>query len=162
MFVPVILLNLRIFIAIYKKRTSSSISVSYTQSLLSQYIFCGVRDRMIFGFKTTCAISEFKSRSWRGVLDTRLCDKVSHCQWLATSQWFSRVSSTNKTYNHDITEILLKVALNTITLYLCICQFHFLMSLNEQFRKVSQFKTYFTFQKKMYLFCFVFNFLHKH
>ena len=38
--------------------------------------------------------------------------------WLATG-WFSRgtlVSSTNKIDGHDITEILLKVALNTITL----------------------------------------------
>jgi len=46
---------------------------------------------------------------------TTLCDKV--CQWLATGQWFSpgiSVSSTNKTDSHDITEILLKVALNTI------------------------------------------------
>jgi len=34
-----------------------------------------------------------------------------------TGQWFSPgtpVSSTNKTDNHDITEILLKVALNTL------------------------------------------------
>jgi hypothetical protein len=34
-------------------------------------------------------------------------------------QWFSlvtQVSSTNKTDRHDITEILLKVALNTITI----------------------------------------------
>jgi hypothetical protein len=31
-----------------------------------------------------------------------------------TGQWFSPVSSTNKTDHHDITEILLKVALNTI------------------------------------------------
>ena len=30
------------------------------------------------------------------------------------SRWFSPVSSTNKTDRHDITEILLKVALNTI------------------------------------------------
>jgi hypothetical protein len=30
--------------------------------------------------------------------------------------WFSPVSSTNKTDRHDITEILLKVALNTTTL----------------------------------------------
>jgi hypothetical protein len=30
-----------------------------------------------------------------------------------TGQWFSPVSSINKTYRHDITEILLKVALNT-------------------------------------------------
>ena len=47
--------------------------------------------------------------------DTTLCDKV--CQWLATGRWFSpgiRVSSTNKTDRHDITEILLKVALSTI------------------------------------------------
>jgi len=29
--------------------------------------------------------------------------------------WFSPVTSTNKTYRHDIAEILLKVALNTIT-----------------------------------------------
>ena len=43
---------------------------------------------------------------------TTLCDKV--CQWLATGQWFSPVSSTNKTDHHDITEMLLKMALNTI------------------------------------------------
>ena len=39
------------------------------------------------------------------------------CQWLATGLWFSPgppVSSTNKADRHDITEILLKVALNTI------------------------------------------------
>ena len=48
---------------------------------------------------------------------TTLCDKV--CQWLAVGRWFSPgppVCSTNKTNCHDITEILLKVALNTITL----------------------------------------------
>jgi hypothetical protein len=52
-----------------------------------------------------------------GVLDTTSCDKV--CQWLETSRWFSPgtpVSSTNKTDRHNITEILLKVALNTIIL----------------------------------------------
>ena len=46
---------------------------------------------------------------------TTLCDKV--CQWLEAGQWFSPgtpVSSTNKTDCHNITEILLKVALNTI------------------------------------------------
>ena len=50
-----------------------------------------------------------------GVFDTTLCDKV--CQWLATGRWFSPgtpVSSANKTDRHDITEILLKVALNSI------------------------------------------------
>ena len=50
-----------------------------------------------------------------GVLDTTLCDEV--CQCLAVGRWFSPctpVSSTNKTERHDITEILFKVALNTI------------------------------------------------
>ena len=48
-----------------------------------------------------------------------LCDKV--CQWLVAGRWFSPgtpISSSNRTDNHDITEILLKVALNTITLTL--------------------------------------------
>ena len=56
--------------------------------------------------------TEFEPHSWQGVLDTTLCDKV--CQLLATGRWFSPVSSTNKIDCHDITEILLKVALNTI------------------------------------------------
>jgi hypothetical protein len=46
---------------------------------------------------------------------TTLCDKV--CWWLATGRFFSPgtlVSSTNRTDHHDITEILLKVALSTI------------------------------------------------
>jgi hypothetical protein len=41
------------------------------------------------------------------------------CQWLAACRWFypgTPVSSTKKTDCHDITEILLKVALNTIIL----------------------------------------------
>ena len=69
------------------------------------------RDRMVVEFTTTC--------SWRGILNTTLCDKV--CQWLATGWWFSRgtpVSSTNNTDRHDITEILLKVVLNIINLNL--------------------------------------------
>jgi hypothetical protein len=61
--------------------------------------------------------TDSSSRSWRGILDTTLCDKV--CQWLVTGWWFSLVTqvfSTNKTERHDITEILLKVALNTINM----------------------------------------------
>jgi len=59
----------------------------------------------------------FESRWWRGVLDTTLCDKF--CQWLAACWWFSQgtpVSPTNNTGRHDITEIMLKATLNTITL----------------------------------------------
>jgi hypothetical protein len=51
----------------------------------------------------------------RGVLDITLCDQV--CRWLAAGRWFSPgtlVSSTKKTDRHNIAEILLKVALNTI------------------------------------------------
>ena len=60
---------------------------------------------------------EFESRSWRGVLDTTLGDKL--CQWIATGRWSSPgtpVFSTNKTGFHDITEISFKVTLSTITL----------------------------------------------
>ena len=42
-------------------------------------------------------------------------------QWFAASQWFSvgtLVSSINKTDHHDLTEMLLKVTLNTRTLTL--------------------------------------------
>jgi hypothetical protein len=50
---------------------------------------------------------------------TTLCNKV--CQWLATGWWFylgPPVSSTNETDPHDITEILLKVVVNTLTITL--------------------------------------------
>jgi hypothetical protein len=55
-----------------------------------------------------------------------ICNKA--CQWLATGQWFSPgtpVSSTNKTDSHDITELLLKVVLNTITLSQMLIFFHY-------------------------------------
>jgi len=91
------------------------------------------RDRIVVEF-TTRAISayhqlsrEFKSCAGWGVLDTTLCDKV--CQGLAPRSWFSSVSSTNKTDRHDITEMLLKVALNTITLILF---WTFMMLQNQQ------------------------------
>jgi hypothetical protein len=50
-----------------------------------------------------------------GVLDTSLCDKV--CERLAAGWLFSLgtpVSSTNKTNRNDISEILLKVAVNIL------------------------------------------------
>jgi hypothetical protein len=80
------------------------------------------RERMRDGFTASCAISalsplRFEPRSCRSVLDITLCDTV--CQWLAIGWWFSPgtpVSSTNKTDRHDIAEILMTVALNTITI----------------------------------------------
>ena len=64
----------------------------------------------------------------RGVLDTTLCDKV--CQWLVAGRWFSPgtpVSSTNKIECHNIHEIFLKVASNTIT-------FPLILTLNNSVR----------------------------
>ena len=108
---------------------ASTLSSPSLYSLISGYLFlCSptghhVRDRMVVTFTTTYAISAYhhwrralESRSWRGVLNTILCDNVG--QWFMTGQWFSLgalVSSTNKTDRHYIAEILLKVALNTIT-----------------------------------------------
>ena len=76
---------------------------------------CRGRDRLVVGFTTTYGITWVRIPLRRGVLDTTLCDKV--CQWPPAGQWFSpgtTVSSTNRTDPHDITEILLKVALNNI------------------------------------------------
>ena len=69
---------------------------------------------MVVGF--TICLSPLMLWVWISIRArcTTLCNKV--CQWLATGRWFSPgppVSSTNKTDYHDITEILLKVALNT-------------------------------------------------
>ena len=95
----------------------------YIQNVFNAFLrgCCG-RDHMVVEFTTTCAISayhhwscEFESLSWQGVLNIILCNKV--CQWLVADRWFSLgtpVSSTIKTDCHYITEILLKVALNTI------------------------------------------------
>ena len=72
---------------------------------------------MIVGFTTTCAISayhhwccEFESRSRRGV-QHYVIKFVSDLRQIGG---FLHVSFTNKTDRHDITEILLKVTLNTI------------------------------------------------
>ena len=82
------------------------------------------RDRMVVGFTITYenqCVSQLTLWVWitlrRGMLDTTMCDE--ECQSLAAGWLFSpriSVSSTNKTDRYDITEILLKVALNTITL----------------------------------------------
>ena len=74
----------------------------------------------IYNYLYNQFLSPLKLRVWthslRGVLDTTLCDKV--CQWLVTGWWFSRGTpvSCNNTDPHDITEILLIVALNNIIL----------------------------------------------
>jgi hypothetical protein len=56
-------------------------------------------------------------QQWQGVLDTTLyvINFVSDLRHVSGFLWVLPVSSTNKTDCHDITEIILKVALNTIT-----------------------------------------------
>ena len=71
-------------------------------------------DRMVVGFTSTYAISAYHQRCCE--CESRSGWGVIVCQWLATGRWFSPgppVSSTNKTDRHDISEKLLKVALNT-------------------------------------------------
>ena len=72
------------------------------------------------------------------VLDTTLCDK--DYQWLAVGRRFSLgtpVSSTNKTGRHDIAEILLKVAFNTIILILTATYIHFTFTTHFNLQMVS-------------------------
>ena len=87
---------------------------SYPQSTGDR---CGL-DRMLVGYPTTyqclSPLMLWVRISIRARCTT-LCDKV--CQWLVTGRWFSPgtpVSSTNKIDHHDIADILLKVALNSI------------------------------------------------
>jgi hypothetical protein len=75
-------------------------------------------DRLVFRFTTTCAINTYHHWSFEleSCLATTLCDSL-----LVSDRWFSPgipVSFTNKTDHCDITEIWLKVELNTINLTL--------------------------------------------
>jgi hypothetical protein len=72
---------------------------------------------------TTKVVSS-KFRSWRGVPDAILGDKV--WQLLASGWWFSQgtpVFSIDKTDSHGIAKILLKLALSTTTIirFLRVC-----------------------------------------
>ena len=121
----------RLFIFIYFCYLSGNKEYHYFSDLClvvlqNPSVFRGhrCRDRMILGFTSTYAISvydhnncEFEPRSLRGVLDTTICDKV--CQWFKIDRSFSPGtpgSCVNKTDRHDITEMFLQVALNTIAL----------------------------------------------
>ena len=85
-----------------------------------KHLKCQGCNRITVGFMTTYAYHhkccEFESRSDKVY---SIQHDVINCQWFAAGRWFSpgtQVSSTNKTDCHDTTEILLKVALNTMTL----------------------------------------------
>jgi hypothetical protein len=101
------------------------------------------RDRIIVGFIVWNQCSSpltlwVRIPLWRVVLDTALCDIVY--QLLATGRMFSSgtlVSSTNKTDRHDITRILLKVALNPIILNMNVSQITAQYMDEYSFRRVS-------------------------
>ena len=96
-------------------------------SLIMVVIVCW----LIYNYQCNQSLSPLTLWVWiplrRCVLDATLCD----CQWLVAGQWFSLVSSTNQTDHQDITEILLKVALNTITLTLNKCLYYLFYQLSE-------------------------------
>ena len=58
----------------------------------------------IYNYPCNIGDYDYKFRSWRGVLDTTVCDKV--CQWLAAARWFSLGtppdSAINKADRRDI------------------------------------------------------------
>ena len=77
------------------------------------HIILYISPRSRFELTTSVVIGEFEPHSGEVYLIQYYVIKL-----LRTGRWFSPstlVSSTNKTDCHDITEILLKVALNTIT-----------------------------------------------
>ena len=89
------------------------------------------RDHKVADFTTTHATSayhhwnwEIESRSWRDVLNATLCDThfVSDLRQVGGFLRVLQFPSPNKTDRYDITDILLKVALNTIALTLSLIQ----------------------------------------
>jgi energy-converting hydrogenase Eha subunit E len=84
---------------------------------------------IMHGFTTTHAISAYSPLKWWVRIQLMAnCNRYNImwyiCLWLEAGWWFSPgtlISSTNKSDRHDITEILLKIALNTISIaLLCI------------------------------------------
>jgi hypothetical protein len=101
--------------SIYQTVVSKTTLYGFIQYMLSlciwKCILINQRNLKIYIFRY---VSVFEIRVHSSFWCTTLYDKV--CQWLAAGQWFSPVSPTNKNDRQTITEILLKVALNTQTL----------------------------------------------
>jgi hypothetical protein len=79
----------------------------------------------------SCIFMQFESCSENMYSIQQYVIKV--CQWLAAGWWFSPgtpVSSTNKPDRYDIAELLLKVALDTITLTLYLCNINCMFLVN--------------------------------
>ena len=85
------------------------------------------------GFTTTSAISAYHHQHCESD-HGQACDKVY--QWLVADRWLSPstpVSSTNKTDCDYIAKILLKVALNTITLTLWLAEIQRMLYIDVDF-----------------------------
>ena len=82
---------------------------------IKQMCCCG-RDRMVVGFTTTYAISTYHHLHWEFEPHSGEVYSIQHYVIKFVSDLGTLVSIINKTDRQDITEILLKVALNTINL----------------------------------------------
>jgi hypothetical protein len=109
-----VLMSLYIFVSLERKKNSKW--VYWRLWTMKGWLWSYVYGSWIYNYLCNTCLSPL---TWvqipfrRGAFDTTLCDEV--CQWLLAGQWFSPgtlVSFTNKTYCHDMTEILLKVALH--------------------------------------------------
>ena len=111
---PIIRLAWCIFISIFHLHVDM-FSISLVNCLITYNGRRG-RDRLI-SWIYNYLYNQFPSPMvlWVRISIRARCTQV--CQWLATCRWSSQgtpVSSTNNTVRHDIAELLLKVALNTI------------------------------------------------
>ena len=107
----IMLFNVR-FISIWCKTDGNALRAAY---ILVFMTFVYFYNQGSGGSKArTTNIMSSNSAQSKMYSDTTLCDKV--CQLFAAGRWFPPgppVSSANKIDRYDITEILLKVALNT-------------------------------------------------
>jgi hypothetical protein len=109
-----------IYFALHVKGNSNtclSICIFLWKECSLSWLYCS----WIYNYLCNQCLWPRKVRVWTPFmarsLDITLCDKV--CLWLAICRWFSPgipVCSMNKNDRHYATEILLKVALNTINL----------------------------------------------
>ena len=98
----------------FRKRINISVTL-----VSESYVLLYYGKKIIFINEILVCLNQsykYELRSWRGVFGTTLRDNI--CQWLVEGWLFcpgTPVSSPNKTDHHYKTEILLKVALKTIT-----------------------------------------------
>ena len=117
-----------------------------------QFLFLNGQFLKIFSSETAWQnkMKFYRNFSLQGVLDKALCDKV--CQWLGAGWWVSPgtpVSSNNKAVCHDIAEILMKVALNTITLTLHTYNMDSQCFIQHYWRNIQKMVLYSVFQMRV-------------